>query len=390
MIEVDVTVVGGGIVGCAVAAAAARRFSAVVLLEREERLGAGVTSRNSEVVHGGMYYPTGSLKARACVRGRRLLREFCRTAGVPYREYGKLIVAASAAEEPDLARLLALGQANGVEDLRLLDSRELAALEPHVRATAALLSPRTAVVAAEEAARAYGRLAAERGAQLLTSAAATGLRRRGGVWEVSVRRGGGRGGDRGAGGAPSDGETWTHRSRWVVNAAGLHSDAVAALAGVDVDGAGLRLRWSKGNYFAVAPAHAGKVGRLIYPVPPADGSSLGVHVCLDLAGQMRLGPDVEPLDGREDYAVDPGRGAAFFAGARAFLPFLEPADLSPAMAGIRPRLARASDGFADFVVRREEGEQAGLVDLIGIESPGLTAAPALAELVDELLAEGDA
>lgn len=396
MIEVDVTVVGGGIVGCAVAAAAARRLSAVVLLEREGRLGAGVTSRNSEVVHGGMYYPAGSLKARACVHGRRLLREFCRTAGVPYREYGKLIVAATAAEEPDLARLLALGQANGVEDLRLLDRRELAALEPHVRATAALHSPRTAVVAAEEAARAYGRLAAERGAQLLTSAAVTGLSRRGGAWEVTVRRGvgggpaDGRGGGGDGAGAPTGGETWTHRSRWVVNAAGLHSDAVAALAGVDVDGAGLRLRWSKGNYFAVAPAHAGKVGRLIYPVPPADGSSLGVHVCLDLAGQMRLGPDVEPLDGREDYTVDPDRGAAFFAGARAFLPFLAPADLSPAMAGIRPRLARASAGFADFVARREEGGLAGLVDLIGIESPGLTAAPALAELVDGLLAEGDA
>lgn len=400
MIEVDVTVVGGGIVGCAVAAAAARRLPAVVLLERESRLGAGVTSRNSEVVHGGMYYPAGSLKARSCVRGRRLLREFCRTAGVPYREYGKLIVAATAAEEPDLARLLALGQANGVEDLRLLDRRELAALEPHVRATAALYSPRTAVVAAEEAARAYGRLAAERSAQLLTSAAVTGLSRRGGAWEVTVRRGGdggpahgggGRGGGAGdAGGSPAGGETWTHRSRWVVNAAGLHSDAVAALAGVDVDGAGLRLRWSKGNYFAVAPAHAGKVGRLIYPVPPADGSSLGVHVCLDLAGQMRLGPDVEPIDGREDYTVDPGRSAAFFAGARAFLPFLAPADLSPAMAGIRPRLARASAGFADFVVRREEGGLAGLIDLIGIESPGLTAAPALAELVDDLLAEGDA
>lgn len=393
MIEVDVTVVGGGIVGCAAAAAAARRFPAVVLLEREDRLGAGVTSRNSEVVHGGMYYPTGSLKARACVRGRRLLREFCRTAGVPYREYGKLIVAVTRAEEPELARLLELGQANGVEDLRLLDRRELAALEPHVRATAALHSPRTAVVAAEEAARAYGRLAAERGAQVLTSAAVTGLRRRGGAWEVTVRRGAGGGpaDGRGSGaGAAAGDEIWTHRSRWVVNAAGLHSDAVAALAGVDVDGAGLRLRWSKGNYFAVAPAHAGKVGRLIYPVPPADGSSLGVHVCLDLAGQMRLGPDVEPLDGREDYTVDPDRGAAFFAGARAFLPFLAPADLSPAMAGIRPRLARASAGFADFVVRREEGEQAGLVDLIGIESPGLTAAPALAELVDDLLAEGDA
>ena len=264
MIEVDATIVGGGIVGCAVAAEAARRFPSVVLLEKEPRLGAGVTSRNSEVAHGGMYYPTGSLKARTCVRGRVLLKEFCA-------------------------------------------------------------------------------------------------------------------------------EVWTHRSRRVVTAAGIYADTVAALAGCAPDAEGLRLRWSKGNYFAIAPRHAGRVRRLIYPVPPADGSSLGVHVCLDVAGQMRLGPDVEAMDGasahREDYAVDPARGAAFFASARTFLPFLAESDLSPAMAGIRPRLARASQGFADFVIRREPAEREGLVNLVGIESPGLTAAPAIAEIVGAMLAE---
>ncbi|MHB8080306.1 MAG: NAD(P)/FAD-dependent oxidoreductase, partial [Candidatus Krumholzibacteriia bacterium] len=145
MTEVDVTVIGGGIVGCAVAAAAARRGGAVVLLEKEARLGAGVTARNSEVAHGGMYYPAGSLKARTCVRGRRLLREFCAAAGVGWRECGKLIVAVEAREEPELARLLALGRENGVEDLQLLGRAELARLEPDVRAVAALWSPRTSV-----------------------------------------------------------------------------------------------------------------------------------------------------------------------------------------------------------------------------------------------------
>jgi L-2-hydroxyglutarate oxidase LhgO len=380
MVEVDVTVVGGGVVGCAVAAEAARRFPAVVLLEKEPRLGAGVTSRNSEVAHGGMYYPTGSLKARTCVRGRPLLKEFCARAGVAYRETGKLIVAVLPAEEPELERLLALGQANGVEGLRLLDRAEAAGLEPQVTATAALLSPLTAVLDAEGAARAYGRLAAERGAQVLTGAEATGLRARGGGWEVTASRGAG--------------EAWTHRSRWVVNAAGLHADTVAGLAGCEPEVEGLRLRWSKGNYFAVAPAHAGRVGRLIYPVPPADGSSLGVHVCLDVAGQMRLGPDVEPMNGtgerREDYTVDPSRAAAFFASARTFLPFLAPSDLSPALAGIRPRLEAASRGFVDFVIRREPDPRAGLINLVGIESPGLTASPAIAEIVGGMLAEAAA
>jgi L-2-hydroxyglutarate oxidase LhgO len=379
MIEVDVTIVGGGIVGCAVAAELARFLSRVVLLEKEPRLAAGVTSRNSEVAHGGMYYPTGSLKARTCVRGRHLLKEFCARAGVAYRECGKLIVAVTPAEEPGLTRLLALGQANGVEDLRLLERHEIAALEPEVTATAALASPRTAVLDAEGAARAFGRLAGERGAQVLTGATVSGLRRVADGWDVAAVRGAS--------------EAWTHRSRWVVNAAGIHGDTVAAFAGCDPDAEGLRLRWSKGNYFAVAPSHAGRVRRLIYPVPPADGSSLGVHVCLDLAGQMRLGPDVEAMDGcaprREDYVVDPGRRTAFFASARTFLPFLAESDLTPALAGIRPRLDRASRGFADFVIRRETGERDGLVNLVGIESPGLTAAPAIAEIVGRMLAEDD-
>jgi L-2-hydroxyglutarate oxidase LhgO len=372
MTEIDVTVIGGGIVGCAVAAAAARRGGDVVLLEKEDRLGAGVTARNSEVAHGGMYYPSGSLKARACVRGRRLLREFCAAAGVGWRECGKLIVAVDSREEPELERLLAQGGENGVEDLRLLGRAELARREPDVRAVAALWSPRTSVLDAEGAARAYGRLAAERGAQVLTGAEVTDLAPAAGAWQVTARRGA---------------ETWTHLSRRVVNCAGLYSDAVAARAGLDVDAAGLRLRWSKGNYFAIAARHAGRVARLVYPVPPADGSSLGVHLCLDLAGRMRLGPDVEALPVPcEDHAVDPARRDTFFAGASRFLPFLAPDDLTPDWAGVRPRLARASEGFADFAVRSETGDLAGLVNLVGIESPGLTAAPALAEIVGDLLA----
>jgi len=172
----------------------------------------------------------------------------------------------------------------------------------------------------------------------------------------------------------------------VVNAAGLRADAVAALAGIDIEAADLRLRWVKGSYFGVAPRHAGRVERLIYPVPPAGTDTLGVHVCIDLAGQLRLGPDYQPLDGRdEDYRVDPARGDDFFAGAAPFLPFLAAEDLTPGMAGIRPKLA--VEGFRDFVVRRETGDLAGLINLIGIDSPGLTSAPAIAGMVAGLLAE---
>lgn len=376
MTEVDLTIIGGGIVGCTIAAAVAERQRAVVLLERAQRLAMGVTSRNSGVAHGGMYYPVGSLKARFCVRGRRLLQAFCQAHGVSYVECGKLIVAARESELPALARLLALGQANDVEGLRLLERHDVRRLEPAVSAVAALHSSCTAILDGERAARTYADVAVAHGAQVFTGAEVKALARDRDGWRVAVSRHGG--------------EAWTHRSRWVVNAAGLFSDRLAALAGLDVDRAGLRLRWSKGNYFAIAAVHTGRVRRLVYPVPPADGSGLGIHLCLDLDGRLRLGPDVEDaasqqLDGREDYTVDPARRAAFFASGRTMLPFLAADDLTPDMAGLRPRLARAAAGFVDFAIRRETDELEGLINLIGIESPGLTAAPAIAEHVAGLL-----
>ncbi len=374
MNDIEVTVVGGGIVGCAVAAEAARRGFTTVLLESNPRLATGTTARNSEVAHGGMYYPTGTLKARCCVRGRRLLKAFCEQARVPYQECGKLIVAIDDAEQPELERLHALGSANGVEDLRMLDGDEVARLEPNIRASAALYSPRTGILSAEGAAKAYASLAADRGAQILTAAPVTGLDRDGQGWQVTV--------------SPpeqSGRDGWQHTSRFVVNAAGLYSDRIAALAGIDVAAAGYELHWVKGNYFGIAPVHSGQVSHLVYPVPPADDSSLGIHICVDLAGQLRLGPDTEPIDKIEDYTVDPARLDRFYAGASTFLPFIERDDLSCGMAGIRPKLRRK--GFADFTIRREQGETDGLINLVGIDSPGLTSSPAIAEEVGHLLTQ---
>jgi L-2-hydroxyglutarate oxidase LhgO len=195
------------------------------------------------------------------------------------------------------------------------------------------------------------------------------LERRDGSWRVAV------GGQR---------EAWEHAIRWVVNCAGLYADQVAELAGLDVDGLDLRLHWVKGNYFSVATGRAGLVQRLIYPVPPRDGTSLGIHVCLDRQGQLRLGPDVETGPRTEDYRVDPGKQEAFFASASRFLPFLTLQELEPAMSGLRPKLTER--GFSDFAVRREDGPLEGLINLIGIDSPGLTSAPSLAEAVVALIA----
>ena len=382
MADIDCTIIGGGIVGCAIAAELSGRGLGTVLVEREDAVGRGTTSRNSEVAHGGMYYPSGSLKARFCVEGRRLLKEFCAAHAVDYRECGKLIVATEPGEVPELERLAALGAANGVEDLRLLDANGLRRLEPEVRACAALFSPRTGIVDAEGATRAWAHVAEAAGGQVLTGARVTGLERVAGDWEVTIE-------------PAADGrrEGWRHTSRVVVNAAGLWADRVAALAGVDVAARGWTLHLVKGNYFGVASAHAGRVSHLVYPVPPRNGTSLGVHVCLDLGGQLRLGPDVEhlaadPRDAGFDWRVDPARGDAFWEGARRFLPWLARGDLEPGLSGLRPKLV--PNGFADFVVRREEGDLAGLVNLVGIESPGLTSAAAIAREVGRLVAGRDA
>lgn len=358
MVAIEVTVVGGGMLGCATADAAARSGREVVLLEKGPHLAGGVTSRNSEVAHGGMYYPTGTLKARYCVEGRRLLKAFCDMAGVTYHERGKLIVAVNDDEDAALEPLLQRGLANGVEDFRRVDAAELRDLEPEVTAVSGLLSPRTGVVDAEGAARAYARRAAEHGALVMASAEVIGLDRTTQGWRVRVRRGA---------------ETWEHVSAAVILCGGLHADELAALAGLDPDALGLRQRWVKGNYFSVDPRHNGRVNRLVYPTPPRDRDTLGVHVCLDLGGQMRLGPDFEPVGRVEDYAVDPDRRAAFHRGAARFLPWLEPDDLAPAMSGIRPKLD-VDAPFADF---RIHAAGDGLVATAGIDSPGLTSGPAL-------------
>lgn len=384
MSDTKVTIIGGGIVGCAIAAVCGRLGLPAVLLEKEAGLGRGTTSRNSEVSHGGMYYPTGSMKAQFCVEGRRLLKEFCLKAGVGYQECGKLIVAVREDEIPQLESLLALGQANAVEDLVLLNGDQVRQMEPEISAVAALWSPRTALVDAEGAAKALGQEAAEAGVQIMTAADVESLERVGGTWQVGVRSA--EGGRR---------EGWTHSSDFVVNAAGLFADHMAALAGVDI---ALR-KWSlvriKGNYFGINPKHTGRIRRLVYPVPPLDHSSLGVHLCLDLGGQLRLGPDVEYSGSDKDlvpgqelsYHVDPSRVDSFFEGARSFLPWLEKSDLTGDMCGYRPKLA--AHGFHDFVVSRESGSLEGLINLIGIDSPGLTSAPAIAEHVGRLLTDQD-
>ena len=364
-----VAVIGAGVVGLATAAVLARRGREVFVLEKAPRPGTGTSARNSEVIHAGLYDEPGWWKARLCVEGRERLYRRAAREGLPHRRTGKLVVAAAEAEVPVLEALLERGLRNGAGALRLLGPAEMRRLEPRVRGVAALLSPESGIVDAEALMASYQAEAERHGAAVVTRAEVVGLDRGGAGWTVRVRLGAG-------------GEEALDCDA-VVNAAGLEADRVAALAGLDPDAAGLRTRFWKGEYFTWKCRGPGRPDRLIYPVP--GGGGLGVHLTLDLAGGLRLGPDATPVPA-PDYRVDPAKAAAFARAAGRYLEGVEAADLAPAYAGVRPRLHGPGEPKRDFLIREESELGApGLVDLAGIESPGLTAAEAIGERVAELL-----
>jgi L-2-hydroxyglutarate oxidase LhgO len=369
MADTGVTVVGAGVVGLAVAARLATRVRDLVVVERHPRHGQETSSRNSEVIHAGMYYPAGSLKARLCVEGNRRLYEIAARHDVPVRRCGKLIVATAAEELLALDQIERLGRDNGVA-LRRISAEDAHALEPNVRSVGALLAPATGVVNAHRLMDYFAHATLGAGAILQTRARLVGIERRTRDYALTLE-------------TPDGHESFT--TERVVNAAGLEADSIAALAGIDLDAAGYRQHWCKGSYFSVASPKARLVSRLVYPVP--GHVSLGVHAVVDLAGRLKFGPDAEYLNERiADYAVDPERRAAFALAVKRLVPAIEADDLQPEMSGIRAKLQGPTDGFRDFVIR-EESERGlpGFVNLIGIDSPGLTSSPAIAAHVESLL-----
>lgn len=364
MERVDVVVIGAGAVGLAIARALALRGREVLILEAAERFGSGVSSRNSEVIHAGIYYPRGSLKARLCVAGRDRLYEFCREHGVAHRRCGKLILASSESELPELERIRAAALANGVE-LLPLGRAEALALEPELRCAAALHSPLTGILDAHAYMLALLGQAESRGALLSCDSAVTGLALQANGFGIAVN------------GAPV-----SLHARALVNSAGLSAPAVARLIEGFPPEQVPPAYFAKGSYFTLAGR--APFGRLIYPLPVPGG--LGVHLTLDLAGRARFGPDVQWVE-ELDYAVDTRRADAFYASIRPWWPGLADGALEPAYSGIRPKITGPGEPAADF---RIDGQAAhgvpGLVQLFGIESPGLTSSLAIAEHVADLLA----
>lgn len=357
--RIDALVVGAGVIGLAIARALAEAGREVVVIERERAPGQHTSSRNSEVLHAGLYYPAGSLKARLCVEGRAALLRYCQARGIAHRVLGKLVVATHDAQRPALAAVYARALANGAPDVRMVDGSEIRTLEPHVRAVAGLFSPATGILDAHGLVQALRADAEAHGAML---ALATPFER------ARVRPGGGF--------AVWAGGT-ALRCTLLIDAAGLGAPEVAAAIEGLPPGLVPRQRLLKGSYFALqGPA---PFTHLVYPVP--DTATLGIHVTLDLAGRVRLGPDQQWVD-RIDYAVDPARAPAFAAAVADYFPALDPARLVPDTAGIRPKLHGPDDPPADFVIQGPADHGIpGLCNLFGIESPGLTACLAIAHEV---------
>jgi len=357
----QVLVIGAGVIGLVTARAAALAGHEVVVAEAANAIGTGISSRNSEVIHAGMYYPTGSLRGRHCVQGRRMLYDYCASHGVPHRKCGKLIVATDAAEQVKVESIHAQGLRNGVEGLRMIDAAEARGLEPALSCTGALLSPETGIIDAHGYMLALRGDLEDRGGRIAFNTPVEQLSRADGRWRVAF-------GGKEAGSIAVDA---------VVNAAGLGAQAVATRTEGYPAERVPPLVLCKGNYFSYAGRPV--FSRLIYPVP-VDGG-IGIHITLDLAGRMRFGPDVEWLE-REDYAVDPKRADAFYARIRSYWPGLPDNALMPAYCGIRPKLSGPGVPQQDFLIEGPlQHGLPGLVHLFGIESPGLTSSLSLAEEV---------
>jgi L-2-hydroxyglutarate oxidase LhgO len=364
--SVECVVIGAGVVGLAVARALALAGREVVILEAAEGIGTETSSRNSEVIHAGIYYPTGSRKARLCVAGKHRLYAYCETRGIEHRRLGKLIVATTEAQVPELARLRALAVANDVNDLEMIDTATLHAMEPAVRGVAALLSPSTGIIDSHSLMLSFLGEAEASGAMAAFNTPVLRGRVENARFELE------------AGGA----EPMTLRCGLLVNSAGLHAATVArSIIGIPAQSVP-QMRYCKGNYFSLA--HRSPFNRLIYPVPERAG--LGVHVTLDLAGTARFGPDVEWTERMDFYDVDPARAARFAEAIRTYYPDLREDALLPAYSGMRPKLHGPTEPAADFLIQGPAGHGVpGLVNLYGIESPGLTASLAIAEEVARLL-----
>lgn len=369
MEKVNITIIGAGVVGLSIARELSKVYKDIFVIEKNFSFGQETSSRNSEVIHSGIYYPKDSLKAKTCVEGRRLLYEFCLKNKVAHKRIGKCVVAIENNELKALENLFRQGLENGVEDLELFSPKELKKIEPYVEAQAAIYSSSTGIIDSHSLMENLLEQFKGNNGLVAYNTELTGMNKVRGGFEVTVE-------DKREG-------SFKFSTRILINSSGLNADKVSAMAGIAKEE--YKLKYCKGDYFRVRPSKAKFINRLIYPVPKGKEGGLGIHATLDLTGSLRLGPDDEYVD-KINYNVDSSKAKLFYESARRFLPFIELADLSPDISGIRPKLQGPEQDFKDFIIKDEtDSGLSGFINLIGIESPGLTACLSIAGIVKGFL-----
>ena len=372
--DYDVVVIGAGVVGLACLADLSGKGYHSLMLERNERIGMETSSRNSEVIHAGMYYPKGSLKAQLCLEGNKMLYDFCLLNNIPHSRIGKYIIAPSADDLPALEAIYRRARENGVNGLQRADIDEMRSIEPNVKYVAALFSADTGIIDSHSFMECLKFKSEQNNADFALKHTVTAIESIAGGYLVTVEL--------------PDSRQFTISTARIVNSAGLQSDIIAELAGIDIDQANYRLKYCKGHYFRIAPAKSNIANHLIYPaVNPAGMTGIGIHITKELSGGAKLGPDTLYLSDREtDYSIDESYKNKFYTAASKYLEGLKIEDISPDQTGIRPKLQGKGENVRDFVIAEESSKGLpNFVNLIGIESPGLTASLAIADKVSKMI-----
>jgi L-2-hydroxyglutarate oxidase LhgO len=369
--DADITIIGAGVVGLAIAEKISVEHNNVFLIEKHLSFGQETSSRNSEVIHAGIYYVKDSLKARLCVEGKWLLYDYCKKYDVPYNNCGKLIVATSEEEIAIIEGIRQTAIKNGVDDLLVFGREQIAELEPNIFALKALFSPSTGIIDSHSLMKQYETNSYNNGCQIVYGSEVTGLRQIENGYKIDL--------------LDADKKYYSFTTRIVINSAGLTSDKISEMVGITDES--LKILFCKGEYFRINPPKHRLIKRLVFPVPHQNMEGIGIHVTIDMGGGVKLGPDVKYLESNiYDYKLTASKQEAFYKSAKKFLPFLEFDDLVPEMAVIRPKIQKPGEPLRDFYIMEETNRgYPGFINLIGMESPGLTSSIAIAKYVNGLI-----
>jgi L-2-hydroxyglutarate oxidase LhgO len=369
--DAEITIIGAGVVGLAIAQKISAEHPNTFIIEKYQTFGQEISSRSSEVIHAGIYYPKGSLKARLCVRGKWLLYDYCKKFEVPFNKCGKLIVATSEEELNVIEGIRQTALNNGVDDLEVMEQNEILKIEPNIFGLRALYSPSTGIIDSHALMKQYETHTVNNGGQIVYGSEVKGIKKIEKGYEVTL--------------LDADKAYYKFTTKILINSAGLTSDKVSEMTGMEDEN--LKIHFCKGEYFRLRPPKNRLIKRLIYPVPLQNLEGIGIHVTIDMGGGVKFGPDVTWLKSNiYDYKVDASKQEAFFRSARKFLPFLEKDDIFPEMAGIRPKIQVPGGPIRDWYIKEEsEKGYPGFINLIGMESPALTSSIAIAEYVNDLI-----